>query len=122
MFWKSEAEIREIVRDEIKKTLAKETDFRFKRLYDDKGDLVGTEYTFREEEGHTVHYLTQGNSGTPDFFVAHSRTQDNYENLRKDGLDVESVDIQYNTTNVFKQGTLIPPGFQLNQSGFLVPQ
>lgn len=122
MFWKSEAEIREIVKDEIKKVFAHEMDFRFKRVYNDKSELVATEYTFREEEGHTVHFVTQGNDGKADFFVAHSRTHENHENIRNNGSDVESVDKQYNSTHVFGRGANPPPGFELTPSGFLVPQ
>lgn len=122
MLWKSEGKIREIVRDEIRRMFASEIDYRLKRTYNDKGELVGTDYTYREEEGHIVHFMTKNHGDTIEFFAAHSRSHANHEMVRQGGMDVESKDKEYNSAYLFNKRSSVPSGFCMAENGLIVPE
>jgi hypothetical protein len=121
MLWKSESEIREIVRDEIRRVLNILPDSRLKRIYDEDGQLVESEYTYFEEEGHIVNFITRHQGSNMQFYVGHSRTQDNWERVRGSSLDVESVDRKFNEEKVFGKNGPVPAGFKSSSSGLIIP-
>lgn len=122
MLWKSESEIRKIVRDEIRRVLNNEAEYRVKRSYDEEGRLIETDYTYFADEGHIVHLMTKHKETKTDFYVCHSRTHKNYEEARSSGADIESLDRKYNEENVFKRNGPLPAGFQAMPNGLIIPE
>lgn len=67
--------------------------------YDEKGGKMSSSFFFKVEEGHWVNIKTNQNF---DVFSEHIRTQDNWENLKKNNIDRERADIDYDKEHVFK--------------------
>jgi hypothetical protein len=122
MFGIDESEIRKIVRDEIKKALAKETEYRLKRVYDEQGNLIETDYTWSPNSGHIVHLITRHINDEMKMCVAHSRTHENWEEMRDKGQEIEASDRKFNEDNVFPKRSPVPPGFSLTSAGVLMPE
>ena len=122
MLWKSESEIREIVRDEIKRMLKDESDCRSKRVYDEEGNLVGTEYTYYADEGHMVHFITKEHGSKTDLYVGHSRSQKNWEQLQREGGNIENSDLKFNEESVYRRSGPIPAGFMFSPAGLVIPE
>jgi hypothetical protein len=122
MLWKSESEIREIVRDEIRLAFSRETDYRIKRIYDEHGNLIETDYTWSPNLGHIVHVITKHSKGETEMFAAHSRSHQNWEELRAKGENAESADRKFTEDSIFSNKSPLPPGFVLTSAGVLMPE
>jgi hypothetical protein len=122
MRWKSESEIREIVREELRRLLDEQTNSKIKRVYDEGGRIIESDYTYVAGEGHVVHVITKHQGLEIQSYAGHSRTQKNWEQLQSEKGDVEYLDRKFNEDNVFRGNGPIPTGFISSPGGLIVPE
>jgi hypothetical protein len=68
--------------------------------YDEKGKRLSSYFYFKVEEGHWINVRTSENF---DVFSEHIRTEANWENLRKNNIDREGADVDYDQEHLFKK-------------------
>jgi len=93
------SEIRTIVQEEIRRYMEAHLEQLVSRTYDQDGNLVATSYCYEIEEGHWVKIKTNKEF---DAFSEHIRTDANREMMRKQGFDVGTADLSYDSQHLFK--------------------
>jgi hypothetical protein len=121
MFWLSKSAFRDIVREEVRQILKEDSEYRTKRVYDEQGRLVESEFTYSADLGHLVHIITKHHEGDFHIFAGHSRTERNHDQVRKAGGDVESEDRRVNQEQIFNRSHSAPSGYRLGENGLIIP-
>jgi hypothetical protein len=110
------------VRDEIKRVLHEQIECRVKKVYDEDGRLVETDYTYFVDEGHIVHYITKHQGSNMEFYAGHSRTHKNWEEARESGHSIDVLNKDFNKEKVFQKNGAIPAGFHVSPNGIIIPE
>lgn len=91
--------IRKIIQEEIKKYFDNYLEGLSSRTYNEDGRMISTSYFYKAEDGHWVNIKTNEKF---DAFSEHIRTSDNLNLSRSSNENVQTLDIDYDKANLFK--------------------